>query len=75
MKDLDSMQQKTPFGHIILWLGVLFIASALVWAHYAVIDEVTDGMGKVVPSKKVQVIQNLEGGIVKKNPSARRTDC
>lgn len=66
MKDLDDMQNKTPFGHIILWLGMLFIACALVWAYYAELDEVTSGTGKIVPSQKVQVIQNLEGGIVKK---------
>ncbi|PWG73497.1 HlyD family type I secretion periplasmic adaptor subunit, partial [Enterococcus hirae] len=35
-----------------------------VWANYAVLDEVTRGDGRVVPSSKTQVIQNLEGGIL-----------
>jgi adhesin transport system membrane fusion protein len=35
-----------------------------VWANYAMLDEVTRGVGKVIPSSHVQVVQNLEGGIV-----------
>ncbi|KTD19406.1 HlyD family type I secretion periplasmic adaptor subunit [Legionella israelensis] len=54
------------FGHIILWTSVLFIAAALIWAYYAKLDEVTTGSGKVIPSSEIQVIQNLEGGIVEK---------
>lgn len=37
----------------------------LVWAYFAEIDEVTRGDGQVVPSTKTQVLQSLEGGIVK----------
>ena len=37
---------------------------ALVWAGLATLDEVTVGQGQVIPSGKVQVVQNLEGGIV-----------
>lgn len=33
-------------------------------ANYAILDEVTTGQGKVIPSSEVQVIQNLEGGII-----------
>jgi len=35
------------------------------WAYFAEIDEVTRGEGQVIPSTKRQVIQSLEGGIVK----------
>lgn len=35
------------------------------WAYWAEIDEVTRGEGQVIPSSKRQVIQSLEGGIVK----------
>lgn len=40
----------------------------LVWAALADLEEVTVGEGKVIPSSQVQVIQNLEGGIVSKIP-------
>ncbi|WP_292362942.1 biotin/lipoyl-binding protein, partial [Methylophaga sp. UBA1464] len=51
-------------GHILLLLIAAFIGIALWWASVAALDEVTRGQGKVVPSSKVQVIQNLEGGIL-----------
>lgn len=34
------------------------------WAYFAVLDEVSTGDGKVVPIRREQVIQSLEGGIV-----------
>jgi len=52
------------FSHLILWITVLFFVSAGVWAYYSTLDEVTRGTGKVIPSSHVQVVQNLEGGIV-----------
>jgi adhesin transport system membrane fusion protein len=52
------------FSHLILWLTVLLVATAGVWANYATLDEVTRGTGKVIPFHHVQMVQNLEGGIV-----------
>jgi len=51
-------------SHLVLWLFVLFIATALIWASIASLDEVTRGQGKIIPSSHIQVIQNLEGGIL-----------
>ncbi len=51
-------------SHLILVTTVLFFFVALIWAANADIDEVTRGEGKVIPSDKIQVIQNLEGGIL-----------
>ena len=36
----------------------------VVWAHFAVLEEVKRGNGRVVPSRQTQVVQTLEGGIV-----------
>ncbi|MCQ4269720.1 MULTISPECIES: HlyD family type I secretion periplasmic adaptor subunit [Pseudomonas] len=47
-----------------IWVLVGFFVFGLVWAHFAVVDEVTRGDGKAIPSSKLQKIQNLEGGIV-----------
>lgn len=52
-------------GRLILYAAVSFFILMLTWAGIAEIDEVTKGEGKVIPSSQVQVIQNLEGGIVK----------
>ncbi len=59
-------EKSRLFGHIILWTSILVLICALVWANYAVLDEVTVGQGKVIPSSQIQIIQNLEGGIVSK---------
>lgn len=47
-----------------IWAIIGFFVFLLLWAHFAVIDEVTRGDGKAIPSSKLQKIQNLEGGIV-----------
>ena len=61
-----ALMLKTPRGgRIILWVIFIFVISALVWANYTALDEVTVGEGKVIPSSQVQQIQNLEGGILK----------
>jgi membrane fusion protein, adhesin transport system len=49
----------------LLFVSVLVITVGLiVWANFANIDEITKGEGKVIPSSKIQKIQNLDGGIV-----------
>lgn len=56
--------QSPKGGRFILWGVLLFIILFFVWAYQAEIEEVTRGMGKVIPSQQIQVIQNLEGGIL-----------
>jgi adhesin transport system membrane fusion protein len=57
-------QDASRRSRLTVWIAAALIVSALVWAKFAVIQEVTMGEGKAIPSSKVQVIQNLEGGIV-----------
>lgn len=52
------------FAYVLTILSVAFFVVMGVWAHYAVLDEVTRGEGTIVPSSRTQVIQNLEGGIL-----------
>jgi len=47
-----------------IWAVLGFFIFALLWAHFAIVDEVTRGQGKAIPSTRLQKIQNLEGGIV-----------
>ena len=57
-------QDASRTSRMTVWVIGALIATALVWAKFAVLEEVTMGEGKAIPSSKVQVIQNLEGGIV-----------
>src|SRR5687768_16173594 len=59
-----AMQGPPPYSHAIVWVTFAFIAAFIAWAAYANIGETTVGEGKVIPSSQIQVIQNLEGGIV-----------
>ena len=52
-------------GDIILATIALFLVIFIIWANLATLEKVIRGEGKVVASAKNQVIQNLEGGIVK----------
>lgn len=56
---------RIPFiNHALLISVIVVLAAALLWANWAVLDEVTRGEGRVIPSSQIQIIQNLEGGIV-----------
>ena len=52
-------------GDIILIVIASFSLLFIVWANLATLEKVIRGEGKVIASAKNQVIQNLEGGIVK----------
>ncbi|WP_454008605.1 HlyD family type I secretion periplasmic adaptor subunit [Alcaligenes phenolicus] len=49
---------------LLIWLTLLAISLLIVWASFASIDEVVRGEGKVVPSRQVQIVQSLDGGVV-----------
>lgn len=59
-----ELHRPRRFAHVLLFTIVLFLALFVTWASFATLDEVTRGEGRVIPSSQVQVVQNLEGGIV-----------
>ena len=60
-----AVDLRTPrTSRMLLASSLALLVSALVWAHFAVLDEVKRGAGRVVPSRQMQVVQSLEGGIV-----------
>ena len=69
LKYMDSLsaavvQKSNTKTKYILWIFAVFIIWALLWANYANVDELARGKGRVIPSKKIQIVQNLEGGII-----------
>lgn len=71
-QDLDFMSETSAaalqgpptHSHVVLWGALLFVIAFFVWAAYANVGETTVGEGRVIPSGQLQVVQNLEGGIV-----------
>jgi len=66
MSEVDAAihRKGSSMAFILTLVIALLMGTFVVWAHFTVLDEVTRGMGQVIPSQKVQVIQNLEGGIL-----------
>ena len=60
-RELKKRERNTS---LIIWICSAALLIFLVWAHFAVLDEVTVGTGKVTPSTRAQVIESLDGGIV-----------
>ena len=60
-RSLKRNERKTS---AIIWLCTAALVIFFVWAHFAILDEVTVGTGKVTPSSRAQVIESLDGGIV-----------
>jgi len=63
-KTYAGYQMPSIRSRLLLWSVCLFIVSIIVWSAYAEVDELVRGDGKVIPSKRLQIVQNLEGGIV-----------
>ncbi len=60
-----QLSQSIRKADIILYTSLLFWVIMFLWSYFATLEEVTRGQGRVIASSKIQVIQNLEGGIVK----------
>ena len=58
------LYQTPKGGQQLLWAIVIFVIVMVVWASVAKVDEFTRGEGQVIPSQYLQIVQNLEGGIV-----------
>lgn len=60
-----AIAEQTPQGaRIVIWLSVASMVILLLWSAFAVLDEVTRGEGKVIPSRQIQILQSMDGGIV-----------
>lgn len=58
------LEQVPRGGKVLIWGLVSFIIIAVTWSYFAELDVVVRGQGKVIPVSQIQVVQNLEGGIV-----------
>jgi adhesin transport system membrane fusion protein len=60
-----AAELRTPrTARMLLFVTLALIVSGVTWANFAILDEVKRGNGRVVPSRQMQVVQSLEGGIV-----------
>ena len=66
MRSLSAavVQRSPKHLMMIVFIMVALFFSAIAWMNWAEIDVVVRGNGKVVPSRQVQIVQSLEGGVV-----------
>lgn len=70
MADVKAAMQyhAPPATSMALLVLAVFVGVAGYWMTVSPLDIVTVGQGTVIPSSKVQMIQNLEGGILSELP-------
>lgn len=63
---LDGQDERSITGSMrVIWACALMLACFIAWAAWFQVVEVSTGTGKVVPSSREQLIQSMEGGIIK----------
>jgi len=72
-KDVDFMNSlsgamlagESSRTNVLLYVICLVTVTSFIWCYFAELDVRTRGIGRTIPSRQIQVVQNLEGGIVK----------
>jgi len=65
MRFFEVADDDLPLSkHLLLVFIAAFFVIFVIWANLAVLDEVTRGDGKIIPSSEVQALQTLEAGII-----------
>lgn len=60
-----AVELRTPrTSRLVLLCTLALFVAGIIWAHFAVLDEVKRGNGRVISSRQTQVLQSLEGGLV-----------
>ena len=62
----EALSEYTPKRvRVAIYFWFVAVVGFIIWASVAKVNEVVRGSGEVVPSGNNQIVQNLEGGIVK----------
>lgn len=61
---VDSIKPRSA-SNALLWTILAFFVLALAWAIFTKLDRTVHGQGRVVPTAQLQIVSNLEGGIVR----------
>lgn len=64
---LAMFNQAPRGGRAIVWSTLVLVIILMCWMSYFEIEEVTSGVGEVVPLRRSQVVQNLERGVLEES--------
>ena len=64
LEDYVGRVRPTTASSIMLWVILAFVVIFFIWAAVTELDRTVRGQGRIIPSSQLQVVSNLEGGIV-----------
>lgn len=64
LEDLTTKIKPRAASNMLLWLIVAFVVAFFLWAGLTELDRTVRGQGRVIPSSQLQIVSNLEGGVV-----------
>ncbi|WP_419816747.1 HlyD family type I secretion periplasmic adaptor subunit [Glacieibacterium sp.] len=65
LETMPLQLEPTRASRLMLWTIAGLTFALLLWAALARVDEVAGAQGRVIPSRQLQIVSNLEGGVVK----------
>ncbi|HEX8466473.1 MAG TPA: HlyD family type I secretion periplasmic adaptor subunit [Allosphingosinicella sp.] len=63
-EDLATRIKPRTASNVLLWVVIGFFVTFIVWAALTELDRTVRGQGRVIATSQLQVVSNLEGGVV-----------
>jgi len=64
IEDLADRIKPRTASNVLLWVMVAFFVAFIAWAALTELDRTVRGQGRVIASSQLQIVSNLEGGVV-----------
>lgn len=64
LEDLTDRIKPRTASNVMLWGVTAFVVIFFIWAGFTELDRTVRGQGRVISSSQLQIVSNLEGGIV-----------
>lgn len=64
LDNINAQVRPRQVSTVLLWVVVVALVSFVLWAALTELDRTVRGTGRVVPGPQLQVVSNLEGGVV-----------
>ncbi len=65
LEDFATRLKPRQASNILLWAIIAFFLIFIAWAALTELDRTVHAQGRVIPSSRLQIVSNLEGGIIR----------
>jgi len=63
-KSSATLAEQLSSSRAVMWVTFACVATVIIWAYFAEIDEITRAPGSIISSSRTQLIQSQDGGIL-----------